>query len=309
MKSMTGFAMVRGRDPQTGASLQVTLRSVNGRYLETRFHLHKDLWPFEAELKRRLTKTLRRGTVDIHVHVPETTLRKKKLTVRSAAVKDWQRVLQKVVQALRSEVSSPSTLSLVPEVAVLDFANLTGVVEVSEVSSLRRADVGGLYRTFDKAVRSLERARSKEGRVIKAFLLRSLKKLEGLNRRMRHEAQRETVVRRSNLETRLSGKLSGRPHSKGEGLDPQRLAQEIIYYLDRIDVTEEMLRMATHLQACRGVITAGGDVGKKLDFFCQELLREVNTVGSKTSAATLTAMVVEAKTEIESLREQVQNIE
>jgi uncharacterized protein (TIGR00255 family) len=153
-----------------------------------------------------------------------------------------------------------------------------------------------------EAAKSCHDFRSREGQMLKKELLSLSEQLLNCVKRLGEFREVAQVQAQTRLQARIVALGS-------EGLDPARLAVESALLTDKMDVQEELVRLEEHIQSCRKLIKEGGAQGKKLDFFCQELLREVNTIGSKSAMAPLTQTVVEAKSIIERFREQVQNVE
>lgn len=289
MQSMTGF----GAAHSTENGISLSIRSVNGRFLETRFHLSKEWMPVESELKKLLTQKLSRGTVDIYIQSKKGASSSAKLSVNRKIAKQYLEAGEVVNQLAKSK------LQLLSVEAIL---NLPGVLEDPESLSVDPKQKASLVKLFKMALDRLVQERQREGKAITVEMQGHLKQLEGFRRSM------ENYRERANAE--LESKLRSRLEARGAAdLDSARVAQELIFYLDRNDIQEELSRLAEHIQEFKKLLKSGEAVGKKLDFLAQELLREVNTIGSKSHLVELTQLVVEAKTRIESLREQVQNVE
>lgn len=289
MQSMTGFGISRSKGE---LALQVSLRSVNGRFLETRFHVPREYMEVEPELKKRLGNKLHRGTVDIFIS-----------TARRPAATRSVRVDRDLVKKLRDETRSLArTLGLRSETLDLkEYLRLPGVISVEDRLEATQGERTVLLSVFDQALQRLIVERRREGASIGKSLRAHLHDLTAIVARI------ERLCRR--LSGSLEAKLKERIDRNKDKIDPVRLGQELIFYLDRSDIKEEIDRLREHIRSCQNLLKGGGGAGKKLDFFCQELLREVNTIGSKSSSAEMTSLVVDAKTLVESIREQVQNLE
>ncbi|MEK7358399.1 MAG: DUF1732 domain-containing protein, partial [Bdellovibrionota bacterium] len=196
---------------------------------------------------------------------------------------------------LKSEASL-ELISRVPDVMI--------VTENSDITD----DEKKLARSLvEDAAEACDSERRREGDALKTELESLCAKLEGISKQM----ETLKVDANAELESRYRDRVKEAidKFELGRDVDEQRIAQEIVIQLDRADVSEELQRLKEHLKAYRQLLKSGEPQGKKLDFYAQELLREVNTIGSKSHIAKLTSLVVEAKTYVERIREQVQNAE
>ena len=276
------------------AELDIAIRAVNGRYLELRFHLPREYSSFENEMKALISQTFSRGTLDIYINrVRSTGPSQIDVKVNTELARRWIDSFQKLGRDLN--LSGQPTLEQVirvPEVLQVD--------QKPEITEAEKAEVLAL---LTRVVAAADHERSREGHALSVELTQLCDKLEVLS------AQVETFKAEANseLEKRFRDRLA-KLGFEGK-VDDQRLAQEIVMQIDRSDVSEEITRLREHLKAYRQLLQSSEPQGKKLDFYAQELLREVNTIGSKSHIAKLTGLVVEAKTLVEKIREQVQNVE
>ncbi len=292
MKSMTGFGNQKLQ--KKDFSIEVSLRSVNGRFLELRFHLPKEYLSLESELKSKLTQKLKRGTVDVFI-----SRRVKSQGHRSeiAVNKDLAHKINRAYQDLSKQLQIPYKD---PWNVLLHYPELVQVQETTEISSDEKKSI---FEIFDQALKSCEKERIREGEAIKKHLLTIVEQLEREVQRIltfRREANQQIQER---YETKIKSRL------KGTEVDYQRLSQEIVIQLEKADINEELQRLSEHVSNLKKLIKKHESEGKKLDFYTQELLREVNTVGSKSQLTEITQSVIESKSLIEKLREQVQNVE
>lgn len=292
MKSMTGYG--HGKVQSLESLVEVSVRSVNGRFLEPRFHLPREYIAFEGDLKKILQKNFGRGTMDIYV------LRRvrwdkveSKVVVQNALVKEYDKALRQIAKTLKTPFT-PNVESM---------ARMPDVLKIETVESVSGPEKKALLKAMEIACTACVQERTREGLSQKTDMEKSLKALENLVGEIMKV--REDVNR--GLQSKVEAKLKSR--FQGGELDPARLAQEVVFLLDKSDINEELVRLREHIKNYRGLLGSQEALGKKLDFYTQELLREVNTIGSKSSVSQLTQNVVEAKTLIERLREQVQNIE
>ncbi len=300
MKSMTGFGLSKAQSSQ--GLIEVSLRSVNGRFLEFRFHLPRELFPFEGELKEIIRKSFDRGTLDVFVS------RKLRLNASSSEPKVNVNLAKKYVNVynrLARDLKLPLSLK------IEDLVQRPDVVYSEGIQPPSVEEKKFLLSAMRRACELADQERLREGKGIQKDLLGLLKRLK--NQVVELQNFREETHRKfsSKLESKLKSHPVRRAPSSGEGLelDSVRLSQEAFTYFEKSDINEELSRLKEHLNHYESWIYAEGPLGKKLDFYTQELLREMNTIGSKSNSSKLTQIVVEAKTLIERLREQVQNVE
>ncbi|MBK7843102.1 MAG: YicC family protein [Bdellovibrionales bacterium] len=292
MKSMTGFGTSSGSN--SFLNLEISIKSINGRFFDARFHLPREYFCFEAEMKKEIVKRIRRGSLDIYVQRRVIdSASGVKIVVNRKLVGRWMKAYQDLAQAAGvSGLVGLETLAAIPNVLQMEGA--------SDVNSKEKLL---LFSQLKRCLQNLEKERQREGLALKADIEKHLKGLEGLARemeKMRLEANGELLKK---MEFRLKqANLTGQ-------VDEVRLSQEVAIIVDRADIGEEITRLREHLIAFTEEVERQGCEGKKLDFYSQELLREVNTIGSKSQVIQLTHLVVDAKTRIEKIREQVQNVE
>ena len=248
----------------------------------------------EPELKKRLQAHIKRGTVDVFVLrkvSPETVAMSIKLN-RPLAQKYVKILKDLAVQMKVPQQFRPETVAHWPDVITRDLG--------SEIDSQEKNLV---FRTFEKCLKSCDAERGREGAFLKKDLERTLKLLD--------KTVNQVQSLRANADSELQQKFELRMRSrlKGIEIDAQRLSQEVLIQLEKADVNEEIVRLSEHIKNVQKLLSSSDAEGKKLDFYIQELHREMNTIGSKSQVSSITQAVVEGKTIIERLREQVQNIE
>jgi uncharacterized protein (TIGR00255 family) len=291
MKSMTGYGAVEKRSSH--AEISVIVKSVNGRFLEPRFHLPKEYFFLESQLKREIGDLFSRGTVDVFIYRRGSADLKVKFNKKNAS--RWVDAHRELARALQVAFNSDKLLER--------LSSLPQVFELRESSEPLPDEKRVVLQAFRAALKRCYQERGREGRSLQNHVLSLLRQLQALVARI--EKLREQI--QQDLEVRLRERLERA--KKDVVVDPARFAQELVFYLDKSDVTEEIVRLKEHLQMCAKHVKTVGTHGKKLDFYGQELLREVNTIGSKANHAQLTELVIEAKGLIEAFKEQVQNIE
>ena len=301
MKSMTGFGRAGKKSGKKASEIEVSVKSVNGRYLEIRMHAPRELAGLESEFKAALGEVFSRGTLDVYVN-RDRHASSPEVEVNTALAKKWLEGYRELGRTLKLESSaSLELLTRIPE-----------VLRVQEEHGLSEAESREAIKALKQAAEACDKERQREGKALQATLSSLCSNLDQLVVKM--ESMRADA--NAELERRYRDRLRVYVEREGlqnlgfkENVDGQRIAQEIVIQLDRADISEELARLKEHLKAYRSLLTSSEPQGKKLDFYAQELLREVNTIGSKSQIAKLTALVVDAKTVVEKIREQVQNVE
>jgi uncharacterized protein (TIGR00255 family) len=292
MKSMTGFG--KREVLSQGTMVGVEIRSVNHRFCEIMARLPKTLSSMELDLKEQIKQVCERGRVEVMVTVNGGGSITKKVVQLD---RDLARRYIQGLKELQRECQLSGTIDVN---AVAGYRDLFSVnEETAPIKDLSKV-VAGLTQ---KALGDLEKMRKKEGTVLQKDLTQRLHAIEG---RLR------IVQQRIPLSLKASGmRLKGRVAKllEGQSVNMDRVAQEIAMLTERADVTEELTRLHSHVAQFRAALKEKGPVGKRLDFLLQEMGREVNTIGSKANDGEISAEVVELKSELEKIREQVQNIE
>lgn len=286
---MTGFGSAEG--PVAGGRLRVEIRTVNHRYFNSQLKLPYDLAALEGELRERLRVLLVRGHVAASARWVETP------RTDGAVGLDLDRARQ-IVSALRR---LKKTLRLKGEPDLGFVARYPEILTVtSEGVGVEWSDIQPIV---ERAAQDVLMMREREGQAMAADLTMRLDALASgaatIGARAPERLSAELARLRKNV-----AELAG-----GVQVDEQRLAMEIALMADRVDVSEELVRFRTHLEACRTALEESGAVGKRLGFLAQELLREINTIGSKANDASITQAVIAMKGELERFREQLENLE
>lgn len=287
---MTGFGA--GEGAAGGGRLRIEIRTVNHRFFNLSAKLPSDLAPLEAELRERLRRDLERGHLSVSVRWVESPAREAGLALnleRARVVVARLRELQTSL-GLAGEVS----LDLVarqPEVLVFDGSE-TPSVTWAELEPIAVA-----------AIAECKAMRKREGDALGAELAHRLDLMDAAARRISALAPARVPRERDRLRGAVAELLEGR------AVDDARLTQELAVLADRLDITEELVRFASHLAACRAALAGDAPVGKQLGFLAQELGREINTMGSKANDAEIAQQVILMKGEMEKFREQLENLE
>ena len=289
---MTGYGTAAAQTEALQAA--VTVRSLNHRYLDVSVHVSRRLQVLETDIKRVVQERISRGRVELAVQAAFTR-------DAEGVVVAPRPIVGGLVRALR-QIKAEHALS--GEVAVADVARFPGALEVVEgTDSLDDARRQELLAVVAQALDGLQGMRDTEGAHLQKDLLGALAAIEAAAARIVDSAETGKVSRREALAEKV------RAACQELSLDDARLYQEVVRLVDRHDITEELQRLRSHVAQARGLLRSEEAAGKTLDFLTQELMREANTIGSKTASSSLVQEVVVLKSEIEKLREQVQNVE
>ena len=284
---MTGYGFFRWTSK--GSQWEATVKSVNSRFLEVRFHIPRELASLEPIMKELVQKKVQRGSIDVILHRLSTRKESSKQPVHlnSVAVRHWAQQLKKIKTELKDfdlQINLP------------DFIQLEGILE-AEGEAQTQVSEKELLQGYQKALELCLKSRIKEGARLKKELESILQRLTQCVQTIEKSAKQSVEEYRQKFLNEMES---------FQGMDVE---QKLLGWMDRMEIREEIVRLKSHIHEYHSVLKAQGASGKRLDFYCQELLREINTIGSKSFSIQVTGDVVESKTLIERLREQVQNIE
>jgi uncharacterized protein (TIGR00255 family) len=288
IKSMTGFAKVEVEYNE--GRINAEARTLNNRYLEIAVKLPKSDFILEQKLRERVKRLLRRGKVDLSIKWERTGEQSNPLKVNGETV---QQYLQ-IEDTLRDMYGIKGHLRLE---TILGFKDVLSSEESSQVAEEM------LLSACESLIGKLNEERAAEGSYIESDLLKRIETIA--------TGIQEIEKRWPEVMTAHEGKLRERVRGVVEAgqVDEVRILQELALYMERLDITEEIVRLKGHLQHFKGTLTLDDAVGRKLDFIIQEMVREVNTIGSKSNDLQINEWVIQVKVEIEKMREQVQNVE
>ena len=290
-RSMTGFG--RGEASADGRTWVAEVRTVNHRFLDQRVVLPRLFGALEEPVKKLVAASLDRGRVDCTFSLQGMTTSQPQLVVNDSVARQYHRCLRQLI----------GDYGLRPEIGLADMLTLRDVITLEEPRPDMEAEWGLIRTALTSALRECDRMREEEGRAMQVDLLDRLGKFEAIVARITDRLPQVLEMRQAELRQRVGRLLDG------VDLDPVRLAQETAILADKSDVTEEVIRLGSHIAQFRAFLASDEPVGRRLDFLLQEFLREVNTLSSKIANADIAHLGVEMKNEIEKLREQVQNIE
>ncbi|MCF7817133.1 MAG: YicC family protein [Kiritimatiellales bacterium] len=291
LKSMTGFG--EGTASANGIRVAVEISSVNRKQLDVNISLPRNLATLDARMQAQVRAVFSRGRVSGIVRVEAAD-------GSSGTVKVDGKLAAQYIEGIRKVAKK---LGLADDLGAETLARLPGLVSIEQenLDANHVADV--LDQAMAKALRGLEKMRMAEGKALDKDLRNRLALLEGMMKTIRQYASTGVAVYREKLFQRLE------EAGLADLAADERIVKEIALFADRCDISEELTRLASHLDQVRALLRSAEPVGRTLDFLCQELFREINTVGSKANEVEITRQVVEFKTELERIREQVQNIE
>ncbi len=291
IKSMTGFGA--GDAETADFKVHIEVKAVNQRFLETNYHMPYSMNMFENQLTKKIKEYASRGKLDINIRFQD--LRDKAVTVKvdKGLVAAYGQALQEISSQL--ELSAPVTAA--------QIASYPDVLKLNEENADLEAAQPVLMQAMEQALESFVAMREAEGQNIQRDLLARIGTLENFVGELEKLAPEIVAAYRQRLENLL------REYLAKEDIDESRIIQEVALFTDKVNYTEETVRLRSHFNQFRQIITAGEPVGRKLDFLIQEMNREINTVASKANSVGAAQFVVDVKSEIEKIREQIQNIE
>jgi uncharacterized protein (TIGR00255 family) len=291
MHSMTGFG--RGEAIADGIVWRAEASSVNRKQLELVVGLPRELSELEIPLRNRCAARLSRGRVQVSISMDQGAASASKLRVDETLAQQYADALQHLAQKLH----------ISPTLSLTEMTRWPGVFSIEQTSWTPELALPHLEKAVDAAVTQMLAMRQAEGLNLKTDISARLDALQVMLREARALSPQIVERQRDMLRQRLAD--AGLPLP----LDDERLVKEIALFADRCDTTEEQTRAESHIAQFRTYMDSGEPVGRSLDFLSQELFREFNTMGSKANHAQLAQLVVRAKTELEKIREQVQNVE
>jgi uncharacterized protein (TIGR00255 family) len=289
---MTAYG--RGEIQQEGILFIVEIRSLNNRYRDIILRMPKNYQAIENELKSVITSRIRRGRIEVTVQIEkEAEESLDNLELNWPLVNTYFKFFNEMNErfGLNQEIKIDSLLQL--KDAILLKPNEADVEKVTS----------GLEEVFRLSLDSLDVMRMKEGEAIQADIIERLTLVEGLLNQVDYRAPILVEEYREKLTNKISHMLLD------VELEESRFTQEVAFFAERSDITEEIVRIRSHLEQFREYLSRDDALGRRLDFLIQEINREVNTLSAKASDSVISKLVVEMKAELEKLREQVQNVE
>lgn len=290
IKSMTGYG--RAKLSKDDREYQIEIKSVNHKYLDISVRIPKQLSYLEETIKKEIAKKVKRGKIDVFVTFENNSLEGKEIKINTELAKAYIEELKKLAEKE----------NILSDIQVTEISKYPDVLNIQSSQDDEKI-TEEVLETVTIATDNLVQMRETEGNKISEDLL---KRLNIINKKVEEIAKLSTglieeyVVK---LEERINEIL------KNQEIDKTRLAQEVVIYADKCSIEEEVTRLNSHISQFKNLLNSNEAIGKKLDFIIQEMNRETNTIGSKANNLEITNGVIDIKTEIENIREQVQNIE
>lgn len=291
MKSMTGYGMALLKSENYMTKVEV--KSVNSRYLELNLRVPKDFMAIEDKIRQIIKSKLKRGKVDLYLSYDVTSPDLQELSLNKDLAKAYYRDMEDLRKML--EIDEKITLR--------DIVLLEGVLKKSSTNETDKELLSQVLKTVEEAVENLDEMRKVEGENLKIDLENKIVNVEELVGEIKTLAPKVIEENEKKFTENIYERL------KEEDLDLPRLTTELAIMADKLSIDEEITRLTSHISQFNGIIKDKDSIGRKLDFLLQEFNREANTIGSKTTSSEILKLVVSLKSEIEKIREQIQNIE
>jgi len=291
MQSMTGFG--RADTEIDGRLISAEIKSVNHRYLDINIRMPRFLGFLEEDVRKAIRAQLNRGRVDVFINYQTSREDAKSVEINMPVIKSFLMAAEQIEES--AGVKNNMTMS--------DVLSLPETVKVRDADEDEDALKTLLLKSIGDALEKIEDARAKEGASLKEDISMRLDLLKEFTNGI--EQLSDTVVDeyKEKLKNRLKDLI------EATDMDESRFNTEVAIFADKCNITEEIIRLKTHLNAFKKDLEKKGPCGRRFDFLVQEINREFNTIGSKSSDVTITSIVIEAKAELEKIREQIQNIE
>jgi uncharacterized protein (TIGR00255 family) len=291
IKSMTGYGW--GEAVIEGKIFTVELKAVNHRFSEVVLRLPRTLSPIEERIRKLIQSRVTRGRVDGFLNMKDSDGKTSAVKVDKELAGAYYKAIKELQESLEIE----------GKIKLKNLVDLPGVLALEDPVENVEQWWPAILRAVESALESLVRMRAEEGEQLASDLLARVVLVSSLNAKIRERSPVVVEEYRERLGVRLSDFM------KDSGLTPERLAAEAALFAERSNITEETVRLESHFKQVRSCIETGDPVGRKLDFLVQEMNREINTIASKANDLEICRWAVEVKSELEKIREQVQNIE
>ena len=291
LRSMTGYGRAQGSF--SGGDIAVEVKSVNNRYLDCGVKLPRGYAYLEEGIKSQVQKTISRGKVDVFITINAAGADNVKISVNEPVAKGYIEAMRQLVQeyGIQDDISAS---------AISRFSDVFLVEKQEQDENEVKSAISGVVA---EALGAFDTMRTREGEALKTDLLQ---KAEGILALVSKVEERSPITVRAYRE-RLTAKMQ--EVLEDRQIDEARIIQEAAIYADKVAVDEETVRLRSHVDQLQNMLSEGGVIGRKLDFLMQEMNREANTIGSKGNDVEQARNVVNIKSELEKIREQIQNIE
>lgn len=291
IKSMTGYGGAKGE--AEGLLFSIELKSVNNRYLDTAVRLPRGYVFVEDAIKSAVQRHITRGKVDVFVSVDSSAADDAEVKVNEPLLKSYLAALNAV----------SGTFGLPNDISVMSLCRIPDILTVEKKEADKEAVLTGLLSVLESALCEFDAMRLREGEKLRddvTFRIAEIGRLTGI---VEQSAPQTVADYRARLEQKMQEVLGA------AGIEENRILAEAAIFADRVAVDEETVRLRSHLSQLTEMLDAGSPAGRKIDFLIQEMNREANTIGSKCQSTAIAYVVVDIKSEIEKIREQIQNVE
>lgn len=290
IKSMTGYG--KGNLIQNSRSYQIEIKSVNHRYLDISVKMPRAISYLEEKIKQEISTKVKRGKIDVFINFENNSAEGKEIKINTEIAKIY-------INELKTLAQNENINANIEVTEISKFPDVLSIQNVQDDEQIQKEVVEVTNIAVDKLVEM----RQIEGKKMAEDLLNRIQYIK------------EKIIKISSLSTRLIEEYVVKLESRikeilvNQDIDEARLAQEVVIYADKCSVEEEITRLNSHIAQFEKLLNSNDAIGKKLDFIIQEMNRETNTIGSKANNLEITNAVIDIKTELENIREQVQNIE
>ncbi len=291
IRSMTGYGW--GEAAIHGKNFTIELKAVNHRYNEVVLRLPRNLSPLEERIRRIIQSRIARGRVDGFLNMKDSDEKTSAVKVDKGLAGAYYKAIKELQESLGID----------GKIKIKNLVDLPGVLALEDPPENVEEWWPAVLEALESALEGLVRMRAEEGRQLASDLVKRVEQISVLNANIRERSPVVVEEYRERLVSRLNDFM------KDSGLAPERLAAEAALFAERSNITEETVRLESHLKQARSCLQADEPVGRKLDFIVQEMNREINTIASKANDLEISRWAVEVKSELEKIREQVQNIE
>jgi uncharacterized protein (TIGR00255 family) len=290
--SMTGFG--RGQAAANGIAITAEAKSVNSRYLDISFRLPQELQQKELALKELIQDKIERGSINIRIRVDQANTGQPEIAINQKLARGYKELLNDLKEAAGIEA----------EITMQDLLRFDEIFVSRQQDDEALATMWKLSKNaVEKALTQLVEMRANEGQQLENDLLKRVEHVDNQMQTVRELTQGRAEKSRKELTERIQKLVDN------EALDEERLEMEVAILVDKMDITEEIVRVQSHIKYFKEALSGDETVGRRLKFLSQEMNREINTIGSKANNSEISQHVVQAKESLEQIREQVQNVE
>lgn len=291
IKSMTGYGGAKGS--VEGLEISVELKSVNNRYLDISVRLPRSFLFAEDGVKAAVQRHISRGKVDVFVSVDSSAAGDMTVKINEPLLKGYMEAINSIA----------NDYGLSNDMTAMSICRFPDVLSVEKKDMDAEAITAGIVAVAEDALKDFDAMRLREGEKLRDDVLSKLETIDSLVSTVEQESPKTLADYRARLESKMAEVLGS------AGIDENRILAEAAIFADRIAVDEETVRLRSHMSQLKTMISGDSPTGRKIDFLIQEFNREANTIGSKCQNSSIAHVVVDLKSEIEKIREQIQNIE